>query len=112
MDQVRPYLDLEDGVRAIRFVIDRDLFDNRVYNVLTENASVRQIVELITAELGEVAVEYVDTRIMNQLSYRVSAARFAETGFAASGSLADGIARTIRLLRGVVARPAGQMFLS
>ncbi len=46
MDQFRPYLDLTDGVRAIKFVIGEGLFDNRIYNVLTDNATVRQIVQL------------------------------------------------------------------
>ena len=44
-DQKRPYLDLEDAVRAIPFIIDRELFDGRIYNVLTLNATVREIVE-------------------------------------------------------------------
>jgi len=101
MDQYRPYLELTDAVRALHFVIDRDLFDNRVYNVLTENATVRQIVELIAREIPDVNVRYVDERIMNQLSYRVSADRFARMGFEANGSLKDSIGETLRLLRGV-----------
>ena len=46
-EQKRPYLDLVDAVRAIAFVIKQDLFDGRVYNVLTLNATVRDIVECI-----------------------------------------------------------------
>ena len=42
MDQARPYLDLEDAVRAMLFVMRHDLFDARVYNVVTENATVRE----------------------------------------------------------------------
>jgi nucleoside-diphosphate-sugar epimerase len=101
MDQVRPYLHLTDAVRAIRFVLASDLFDNRVYNVVTENASVRQIVELIRREVADVEVQYVNTQIMNQLSYSVSAERFAQAGFTVEGSLSQGITQTLRLFRGV-----------
>ena len=101
MDQYRPYLHLADAVRAIRFVINSDLFDNRVYNVLTENATVRQIVDLIRVEVPQVEVQYVDAPIMNQLSYRVSAERFAEKGFRPEGDLHAGIKQSLRLLRGI-----------
>jgi hypothetical protein len=49
-------------------------------------------------------VEYVDTRIMNQLSYHVLNDRFRALGFEFSGSLAQGIARTIQLLRNARAK--------
>lgn len=101
MDQFRPYLELTDAVRAIRHVIDADLFDNRVYNVLTQNATVRQIVDVIRAEIPDTNVQYVDAEIMNQLSFKVSSDRFASTGFRAAGSLESGIAETLRLIRGI-----------
>ena len=100
-EQRRPYLDLVDGVEAIAFIIARDLFDGRVYNVLTLNATVRHIVEAVRAAVPEVEVAFVDSPIMNQLSYEVSAARFAATGFTVAGNLQRGIDETVALLRGV-----------
>jgi UDP-glucose 4-epimerase len=105
-DQVRPYLALSDAVGAIRFVLKTGLFDNRVYNVLTDNASVRQIVDMLRREIGDVSVQYVDTRIMNQLSYEVAAERIRQAGFRFEGSLATSIAQTVSLIRGMsAARP-------
>ena len=91
-DQKRPYLDLCDAARAIAFVIQEDLFDGRVYNVLTANVTVRQIVDLIREFVPDLEVQFVDSRIMNQLSYEVSCDRFV-------GNLRRGIAETIGLLR-------------
>lgn len=99
-EQRRPYLDLEDAIEAIAFVIARDLFDGRVYNVLTLNATVRHIVEAIRAAVPDVEVAFVDSPIMNQLSYEVSAERFADAGFVPTGDLQRGIDDTIGLLRG------------
>lgn len=101
IDQYRPYLDVADAVRAIHFVIDNDLFDGRIYNVLTENATVRTIVDIIREEIPDVEVRYVETRIMNQLSYRVSAQRVAAAGFTPAGSMRSGIAETLHLLSGI-----------
>ncbi|HEY3044866.1 MAG TPA: SDR family oxidoreductase [Vicinamibacterales bacterium] len=97
-DQKRPYLDVSDASRAIAFVIEKDLFDGRIYNVLTENATVRQIVEIIREFVPEVEVRFVENPIMNQLSYEVSCDRFAAQGFRCAGNLRRGIADTMALL--------------
>jgi nucleoside-diphosphate-sugar epimerase len=101
LDQKRPYLDLTDCVAAIEFVLQKDLFDGRIYNVLTLNATVREIVEFIKQHVENARIEYVDTRIMNQLSYTVLNDRFKALGFEFRGSLPQGIADTIALLRGI-----------
>ena len=75
-EQKRPYLDLADAIRAIAFVIKQDLFDGRVYNVLTLNATVRDIVECIREFVPDVRLSFVNSPIMNQLSYEVSCAAF------------------------------------
>jgi nucleoside-diphosphate-sugar epimerase len=103
LHQKRPYLELGDAVRALRFIIERDLFDGRVYNVLTDNATVGDIVEAIKTCVPDLQVELVDSAIMNQLSYTVSTARFLATGFSYEGNLENGIRSTVDLLRG--ARP-------
>ena len=101
LDQKRPYLDLGDAVEALKFIIQRDLFDRRIYNVVTTNTTVRRIVDIISSFVPDVSVQYVDTEIMNQLSYTVSNRRFKSQGFEFKGSLEEGIGDTIRLLKGV-----------
>ena len=98
-EQTRPYLDLADAIRAIVFIIERDLFDGRVYNVLTLNATVRDIVEALRAVVPDLQVSFVDSPIMNQLSYDVSPQRVREAGFVFTGDIHRGIAGTVALLR-------------
>jgi UDP-glucose 4-epimerase len=97
-EQNRPYLDLTDADRAIAFIIDRDLFDGRVYNVLTLNATVQLIVETIRSFVPALQVTFVDSPIMNQLSYEVSSQRFMDQGFRYNGDLRQAIGQTIALL--------------
>ena len=98
-DQKRPYLDLFDASRAIAFIIEKDIFDGRIYNVLTNNSTVRQVVEIIREFVPDLDVEFVDNKIMNQLSYEVSCDRFKSQGFTFSGDLRRGIGETISLLK-------------
>ncbi len=101
LDQARPYLDLHDAVRAFAFFARERRLDGETYNVVTSNATVREIVEALRALVPKLDVELVDSRIMNQLSYRVSDAKLRSLRFEPRGDLARGLAETIDLLRGL-----------
>ena len=98
--QFRPYLDLSDAVRAMIFMMRRRQFDARVYNVLTLNATVAHVVEVLSAIIPELQVSYVDSPLMNRLSYCVDNRRFSQLGFEFSGSLERGIGDTVAMLTG------------
>jgi UDP-glucose 4-epimerase len=99
LDQKRPYLDLNDAVKALIYFIKTDLFDGRIYNVCTENYTVRTVVETINSFVPKIKIKYVDHPIMNQLSYEVICSNLNEKGFIFSGDLQSGIGKTIELLR-------------
>ncbi|MBI2890642.1 MAG: SDR family oxidoreductase [Nitrospirae bacterium] len=98
LNQKRPYLDLTDAVAAIEFVLARQLFDRRIYNVVTTNTTVQEILDLISRVVPDHLVKYVDTPIMNQLSYSVSPARLINLGFRYEGNLEQGIRSTLSWL--------------
>lgn len=100
LHQMRPYLDLNDAVDAAALIINRSLYDRRVYNVLTNNVTVDDILTAISRYVPDVQINFVDTAIMNQLSYRVSNERFGKMGFVCQGDLENGIRQTIDLLKG------------
>jgi UDP-glucose 4-epimerase len=98
-------LELGDAVQALRFILARDLFDKRIYNVLTDNLTVGQIVEVIRKQVPDLKVELVDSKIMNQLSYTVACERFRALGFRFEGDLELEIKKSVDLIKN--ARSAG-----
>jgi len=98
LDQKRPYLAVDDAVRALRFIIGNDLFDRGIYNIVTVNATVRDIVEHIRQSIPATKIELVDAAIMNQLSYEVSSDKSRRLGLTYEGDLAAGIAASIAML--------------
>ncbi len=98
-NQVRPYLDLIDACNAMLHIIKEDIFSGEIYNILTLNATVNEVIDEIKTHNNKVKIEMVDTVIMNQLSYEVSAKKFKTTGFQYSGNLSRGIADTMQLLK-------------
>ena len=98
LHQKRPYLDLEDCVRALCWIMEKDLYDGDVYNIVTENLTVQDVVDQIQTHKPSLEVELVQHKIMNQLSYEVDRRKFEKTGFVFKGSIKQGIEKTITLL--------------
>lgn len=101
MDQRRPYLDLEDAARAIQFLIARDRFDGRTFNVVTETSTVRNVIDLIREVAPDAPIVQVESAVMTSRSQVVSCDRIRGEGFAFHGNLRDGIRRTMAVLAGV-----------
>jgi len=99
LHQKRPYLAIDDALAAIQFIIKNDLFDQRIYNILTKNLTVNDIIQNIKKYISQIDIQYVDAEIMNQLSYEVSNLRFNNQGFESMGSVEKSIEETIGLLK-------------
>jgi len=101
LHQRRPYLDLGDAVRALTFIVKKDLFDGKVYNVLTDNLTVNDVVEALKRLVPDTIVNFVDSKIMNQLSYTVSNLRFSQKGFQFTGSYEVALEETVNRLKNI-----------
>ncbi|MCB9062431.1 MAG: SDR family oxidoreductase [Halobacteriovoraceae bacterium] len=99
LDQKRPYLDLKDGINAILFILKNNIFDGEIYNVLTSNATVRNITEAIKEHVPHLKINFVSTAIMNQLSYNVKNEKFKQLGFEFNGNLPLALQETIKLIK-------------
>lgn len=100
--QKRPYLHLDDCVRAINLILDKDLFDGEIYNVLSENFTVEDVVKTIKHFVPKLKVDYVDSPVMNQLSYSVDDKKFRQLGFKPRGKIKAGIKELINQLEGII----------
>ncbi len=98
--QKRPYLDLGDCIRAVNLIIQKDIFNGQTYNILTTNFTVEDVVNVIKIYRPDLRVDFVDSRIMNQLSYEVDDSKFRKLGFKPKGDLRRGIQETFKELQG------------
>ena len=97
-DQMRPYLYLDNAMNAFKLIIDKSKFNNEIYNVLSGNYSVRNIVDAIKEHYPNLEIKFVDSKIMNQLSYEVLFDKFKEFGFAPTKEITKGIKETLELI--------------
>jgi nucleoside-diphosphate-sugar epimerase len=98
-NQKRPYLDLKDAVNAIAFIIKKNIFDGDVYNILTDNLTVKQVINAIKKNIKKIKIKFVNNQIMNQLSYEVLNLKFKKKGFQFKGGHESSIKETINTLK-------------
>ena len=70
LNQYRPYLSLRDSLKTFKFFINAKKLDRNVYNIVSENLTVKDIIRMIDKH-KKTKIKFVNEKIMNQLSYKV-----------------------------------------
>ncbi len=98
LKQKRPYLGIDDAIKCFLFIINHNNYSNNIYNVLSSNNTVEEIINIIKRYKKNLKINFVSTKIMNQLSYEVSSEKIKKLGFKTKSTLKKGISDTIKLL--------------
>ena len=98
LHQYRPYLSLSDALKSFKFCIEKDFFQNDIFNILSGNFTVNQILKMIKKYKKKIYVKLVDAEIMNQLSYHVSKDKIEKEGLNLNYKIEKDIKNTLKLL--------------
>ncbi|MDA9669198.1 SDR family oxidoreductase [bacterium] len=98
LHQFRPYLSLSDALKSFKFCIENNFFKNDIFNILSGNFTVNQILDFIKNYKKEIKVKLVDAAIMNQLSYHVSKEKIEKEGLYLNYNIKNDIKNTLKLL--------------
>ena len=101
LNQYRPYLSLSDAFKVFKFTIEKDLFKNDIYNALSENCTVNQILQKIRKFKKNIKVKFVSSKIMNQLSYHVAKNKLDNEGLYLKNKIIYDINDTMKLLKNI-----------
>lgn len=102
LHQRRPYLDIEDAVKGVSHILKENIFENEIYNLVTLNATVEDIVNEIRKNIPDLNISFVKSDAMNDLSYDVNCDKISKIGIVSTGSLSRGVRDTVQMLSGVV----------
>jgi len=101
LNQYRPYLSLKDAFKVFKFTIENDFFKNDIYNALSENCTVNQILHKIKRFKKKIKVKFVYSKIMNQLSYHVDKSKLNKEGLYLKNKIISDIEDTMKLLKNI-----------
>lgn len=95
--QYRPYLSISDSFKAFKFILENQIFDRDIYNILSKNLTVEDIVKIIN-KFKKTKINFVGSKIMNQLSYKVRKTKIENQGLKINSNLKDEIKKTLKIL--------------
>ena len=101
LNQFRPYLALTDAFLLFKFTIENNFFKNDIYNALSENYTVNQILNKIKRYKKKISIKFVSSPIMNQLSYHVDKKKINKEGFFFRNKIETDIKNTLNLLKNI-----------
>jgi len=101
LHQYRPYLSLEDAFKLFKFCIDENFFENDIYNVVSNNFTVNQIINKIKKLKKNIKISYINSAIMNQLSYHVDKKKLSNRGLFLNSNLDRDVADTLNLFKNI-----------
>jgi UDP-glucose 4-epimerase len=99
LNQYRPYLSLKDAFKVFKFCIDKNIFNNNIYNALSGNYTVKQIINFIKKYKKNVSIKLVKSEIMNQLSYHVDNKKLNNLGLKLNSPIEADIKKTLELFK-------------
>ena len=98
LHQYRPYLSIRDAFKTFKFFIKKKNFDRDIYNIVSENITVNDIIKKIEKH-KKTKIKLVNEKIMNQLSYKVSSEKVKKIGLNLSSKIQEDITSTFRILK-------------
>ena len=95
----RPYLSLKDASKTFKFIINKNFFPREVFNILSENKTVKQILNSIKKNNYKPTIQFVKSRILNQDSYKISKHKIEKLGIKLNSKISDDIRMTLKKLK-------------
>tara|TARA_B100001245_G_scaffold211585_1_gene176352 strand:+ start:1108 stop:2034 length:927 start_codon:yes stop_codon:yes gene_type:complete len=99
LHQYRPYLSLSDAFKVFKFCIEKNFFKNDIYNALSGNFTVNQILKKIKKFKRKIKITFVKSKIMNQLSYHVNNTKLNNAGLKLNANLEKDIENILNLFK-------------
>ena len=100
-NQFRPYLSLRDSFKIFKFCIENNFFKNQIYNALSGNFSVKQIVNKIKKYKKNIKIKFIKSPIMNKLTYHVSTLKLDSAGLKLGSNVDKDIKETLNLFKNI-----------
>ena len=97
MNKPRPYLSLRDAFKVIKFTIEKNFFNNNVFNILSEHLTLKKVISYFKKHKKKIKIKYEKSKLVNQYSYKVSNQKFTKNAFALNAKISNDIKSTLKI---------------
>ena len=97
MNKPRPYLSLKDAFKVIKFTLENNFFKNEIFNILSENLTLRKVISLFKKYDKNIKIKQTDSKLLNQYSYHISNNKFNNEGIKLKSKIENDIKNTLKI---------------
>ena len=101
MNKPRPYLSLRDAFKVIKFTIENNFFNNEVFNILSQNLTLKKIISYFKSCKKTIKIKYEKSKLINQYSYEISNNKFTKKALVLKSNIHDDIKSTLKMFRNI-----------
>ncbi len=91
----RPYLSLKDAYKVIIYLIKNKYFDNDVYNILSENKTLKEILKIINKYNLNTKIIYINSKISQKASFKTNKNKIESLGIKLNSKIQNDIKETL-----------------
>lgn len=95
----RPYLSLKDLLRTIKYILKNNFFPNDIFNIISENKTVKQILKIIENKNIKIKKKFITSKISQKTSFMTSKEKIEKFNLKLNAKIADDISYTIKRLK-------------
>ena len=97
MNKPRPYLSLKDAFTVIKFTIEKNFFNNEIFNILSENLTLKKIISYFKKYKKNIKIKTVKSTLINQYSYNISNKKFSKRALILKSNISSDIKSTLKI---------------
>ncbi len=101
LNTYRPYLSLSDAFKVIKYIIFKDFFPCDIFNIFSENKTVKEILALIKKNNFKPKIKFTKSRAPNNSSFLTSKQKFEKKGPKLNYKISKDIKDTLNKLRNI-----------
>ena len=90
-----PYLSLRDAFIVIKFTIEKNFFKNDVYNIISENLTLNQIIKYFKKYNKKLKIKYHSSSLVSKYPYIITNKKFSSAVFKLKSKISDDIKLTL-----------------
>ena len=95
----RPYLSLKDANKVINFIILKNFFPREIFNIVSENKTVKQILDIIKKEKFNIKVKFIKGKISQQKSFITEKNKIEQKGIRLNAKISNDIKETLKKIK-------------
>lgn len=97
----RPFLSLNEAFKVIKFTVEKNFFNNQIYNIVSQNLELSKIIKFLKKNIKDIKINFVYSKLINYCSYKVCCEKFNSNAFKLKANIFKDITATLKIFKNI-----------